>query len=56
MRKFLAMLMLAATATAQAGSARDFDFWVGSWELTWPKDGTGINVVTKMLDLSLIHI
>lgn len=54
MRSILAVLMLASAAAAHAGSAQDFDFWVGSWELTWPKDGAGINVITKMLDDKVI--
>ena len=35
---------------ALAGSAADFDFWIGSWELSWPKDSKGYNLVTKILD------
>lgn len=29
--------------------ARQFDFWVGEWDLTWGEDGTGVNVITREL-------
>ena len=27
--------------------AREFDFWIGEWDLTWGEDGTGTNIVTR---------
>ena len=34
--------------------SRQFDFWVGTWDLTWPKDGKGTNSVTFELDSAVI--
>lgn len=28
----------------------DFDFWVGEWDLSWPDDGHGRNVISRVLD------
>ena len=28
----------------------DFDFWVGAWDLSWPPDGHGRNVISRVLD------
>ena len=30
--------------------ARQFDFWLGDWDLRWEPDGRGVNVVTSILD------
>ena len=37
---------LPCSATEQ----RQFDFWLGEWQLTWDKDGRGTNVVRATLD------
>jgi len=29
---------------------RQFDFWLGSWDLTWEPDGRGVNEVRSILD------
>jgi hypothetical protein len=28
----------------------DFDFWVGEWEVTWPHEGRGRNVISRVLN------
>jgi len=28
----------------------DFDFWLGEWEVSWPHEGRGRNVITRVLD------
>ncbi len=28
----------------------DFDFWIGEWEVSWPHDGRGRNVISRVLD------
>ncbi|MCH9025376.1 MAG: hypothetical protein IH931_08590 [candidate division Zixibacteria bacterium] len=38
-----------------APEAGHFDFWVGSWELTWNDTVKGTNVITKELDSCVIH-
>ena len=38
-----------------APEASQFDFWVGSWELTWNDTVKGTNVITKELDGCVIH-
>lgn len=38
-----------------APEASQFDFWVGSWELTWNDTVKGTNVITKKLDGCVIH-
>jgi hypothetical protein len=35
--------------------ARQFDFWLGDWNLTWENDGKGTNRITKELDGCVIH-
>jgi len=30
--------------------ARQFDFWLGDWDLRWEPDGCGVNVITSILD------
>lgn len=35
---------------APADAPRDFDFWLGSWDLTWEPDGRGTNEITAILD------
>jgi hypothetical protein len=39
----------------QASGTTDFDFWVGTWDLTWGEDGRGQNVISKILDGRIIH-
>lgn len=52
------------TVTAQSDSTDEpcsalessqFDFWVGSWDLTWNDTIKGTNVITKELDGCVIH-
>jgi hypothetical protein len=31
-------------------SASDFDFWLGSWKVTWGDDAWGTNLIEKILD------
>ena len=38
-----------------APEAGQFDFWVGSWELTWNDTVKGTNVITKELDACVVH-
>lgn len=35
---------------ARPPEARQFDFWLGSWDLTWAPDGRGVNEVRSILD------
>jgi hypothetical protein len=34
--------------------ARQFDFWIGEWDVTWGEDGSGTNTVTLELDSCVI--
>ncbi len=38
-----------------SSGAGEFDFWVGTWDLTWGEDGRGQNVISKILDGRIIH-
>ena len=31
-------------------SAREFDFWVGEWDVTWGEKATGTNTIRSILD------
>jgi hypothetical protein len=33
-----------------APEVRQFDFWVGEWDVTWPDGGKGTNVIERALD------
>ena len=47
-----------STKTAKACSApefRQFDFWVGDWDLTWGDSGRGTNIITRELDNCVIE-
>lgn len=35
--------------------SRQFDFWLGEWDLTWGEDGRGTNRVTSILDGCVIQ-
>jgi len=35
--------------------ARQFDFWVGEWDLTWGEDGKGKNTITSIYDGCVIQ-
>ena len=37
-------------APAPPPEARQFDFWIGEWDLTWEGGGTGTDVVRAVLD------
>jgi hypothetical protein len=34
----------------RAPDRRQFDFWLGSWELRWEPDGAGVNEIVSILD------
>jgi len=34
---------------------REFDFWIGEWDLTWAENGRGRNVITKILDGKVVQ-
>ena len=34
---------------------RQFDFWIGEWDLKWAENGRGRNVITKILDDKVIQ-
>ena len=42
------------TAACAAPEFRQFDFWVGEWDLTWGDSGRGENIVTIELDSCVI--
>ena len=51
------LLALASVAAAQAPQpgcaspeARELDFWVGEWDVTWANGGRGTNRITRILD------
>ncbi|MEJ2747028.1 MAG: DUF1579 family protein [Anaerolineae bacterium] len=35
--------------------AKQFDFWLGEWDLTWGENGRGRNVISKILDDRVIQ-
>lgn len=35
--------------------ARQFDFWIGQWTLTWGDDGHGTNTIRRVLDGCIIE-
>ena len=37
-------------ASARPTEAAQFDFWVGTWDVTWGDGGRGTNVIRKILD------
>jgi hypothetical protein len=44
------------TETKQGASeARQLDFWLGDWEVTWGDDGRGTNRVVQILDGQVIQ-
>ena len=36
-------------------NARQFDFWLGKWDLTWGEDGRGSNRISAILDEHVIQ-
>jgi len=42
-------------STIEASELRQFDFWLGEWDLTWGEDGRGTNVITAVLDQRVIQ-
>jgi hypothetical protein len=40
----------AAPKPCQRPEVRQFDFWVGEWDLTWPDGGRGTNVIEHAFD------
>lgn len=41
--------------SASHGNSRQFDFWLGEWDLTQPNGGQGENIVTLELDSSVVQ-
>ncbi|HJS83155.1 MAG TPA: hypothetical protein VJ742_10020 [Nitrososphaera sp.] len=39
-----------ASSPCQRAESRQFDFWIGDWDLAWDKDGKGRNVIQSSLD------
>lgn len=35
--------------------AKQFDFWLGDWNLTWDENGRGRNIISKILDEKVIQ-
>lgn len=66
---FIWCLLLAATVPAQESDSarptppppcsspesRQFDFWVGEWDLTWSDSGRGENIITLELDSCVVE-
>ena len=42
-------------ASAPHGNSRQFDFWLGEWDLTWSDGGQGEYIVTLELDSSVVQ-
>ena len=42
-------------STNEASELRQFDFWLGEWDLTWGDGGRGTNVITAVLDQRVIQ-
>ena len=41
--------------TNEAAALRQFDFWLGDWDLTWGEAGKGTNRITAVLDNRVIQ-
>ncbi len=41
--------------TKESSELRQFDFWLGEWDLTWSEDGRGTNRITAVLDNRVIQ-
>lgn len=58
MRIATILVGLLLATPAWATPLDDFDFWVGSWALTWPQpdgsQGQGVNLISKILDDQVI--
>jgi hypothetical protein len=60
MRLIIIALLFVAPVFAQQekpkmpAEARQLDFWIGEWDLTW-EGGTGTNTVTAILDSAVIQ-
>lgn len=55
---FSGLLFVHSSASAQESTkeqpcntpeARQFDFWIGEWNLTWGDEGKGTNIITSTL-------
>jgi hypothetical protein len=67
MKKFISSIILLTSVistNAQSQSvqkpcsspeASQFDFWAGSWELTWNDTSKGTNTITKIMDGCTLH-
>ena len=54
MRLWLSLALFGLAGPAWSGSANDFDFWLGQWNLTWGSDGQATNQVSRILDEQVI--
>ncbi|MBV60218.1 MAG: hypothetical protein CMH65_02850 [Nevskiales bacterium] len=54
MRLWLFLALFGLAGPAWSGSANDFDFWLGQWNLTWGSDGQATNQVSRILDEQVI--
>ena len=43
------------TSPCSLPEARQFDFWIGQWDLTWGESGRGTNRITAVLDDCVIR-
>ena len=43
------------TPPCSSPEARQFDFWIGEWKLTWGENGEGVNKITSELDGCVIQ-
>lgn len=42
-------------ASCSTPEARQFDYWLGEWDLMWGEDGKGTNKITKEYDGCVIQ-
>jgi hypothetical protein len=42
-------------ASSALPAARQFDFWIGEWDVTWADGGKGTNTISRILDDRVIH-
>jgi hypothetical protein len=44
-----------AVEPCEAPQARQFDFWLGEWDLSWGEDGKGTNSISSLYDGCVIQ-
>ena len=47
--------MAKKTPSCEQAEARQFDFWLGEWDLSWADGGKGSNHITRILDGCVIQ-